>query len=139
MLLFSQVRIGSCSVLPKAHHRYPQGVYIVRKHWPSKRKLGAARGMRTKHDHLIVAVVIGILAVLAYGILRHHGRPVELGDPEYDQYIEGRVTVCIRERLARDMERNRGHLPVRPTPREREATCRLVVLEFDKWHPEARP
>jgi hypothetical protein len=87
----------------------------------------------------IVAALLGRFGLLAYEISRHHGKPVEPGSPEYASYIDDRVAVCIRQHLAADRERNGGKLPILPTPLEREATCRFIVEEFDRLHPNMRP
>jgi hypothetical protein len=97
------------------------------------------RGMGDSRDRLIIATLIGVFVLLAYGIFRHQGRQVEPGSTEYADYIEERIAVCIKKRLAADLERDRRPLPFLPTPSEREGTCRFVVHEFDMLHPEARP
>jgi hypothetical protein len=88
---------------------------------------------------LIFAALLGGFGLLAYEINRRHGNPVEPGSPEYALYIEDRIAVCIRQHLAADRERNGGKIPIVPTPLEREATCRFVVEEFDRLHPNMRP
>jgi hypothetical protein len=95
--------------------------------------------MGALHDRLVVAILTGAFVLVAYGIFRHQGRPAGPGSPEYADYIEGRIAVCVRERLAADRERSRGDLPVLPTPSDREGTCRFLTNEFDRHYPEARP
>jgi hypothetical protein len=90
-------------------------------------------------DRWVIAALAGALALLAYGISRHGGRLVELGSPEYADYIQGQITACVRRRLAADRERNHGDIRTMPIPLDRESTCRFVVEEFDRQHSETRP
>ena len=95
--------------------------------------------MGAGHDRVMVAVLIGVFVLLSYGISRHRGRQVEPGFPEYGNYIEDRVTACIRERLAAHQGGARGERPFLATPSDREAICRFVVHQVDRLHPESRP
>src|SRR5438132_10541832 len=95
--------------------------------------------MGARHDRMMVAVLIGVFILLSYGISRHRARQVEPGFPEYANYIEDRIAACIRERLAAHRGDARGEQPLLASPSEREATCRFVVHQVDRLHPESRP
>jgi hypothetical protein len=92
-----------------------------------------------RRDRRVIAGLLGVVVLVAFGISRHQGRPLELGSPEYVNYIDDRVASCIRQRFAADRERTHGDVSMMPTPLEREVICRFIVEEFDHLHPEARP
>ena len=89
-----------------------------------------------KDRFIIVALAAGFVLV-GYGIFIHWPRQVVPGDAEYVEYIEDHVAACIRARVAKN--RNPSQAVLRPNRDEAESTCRLIVTEFDRNHPESRP
>ncbi len=67
------------------------------------------------------------------------GDRVQLGSPEYAEYIRQQITDCVKESLQDDLKKSREELPVLPTLAQRRAICRYVVTDIDRAFPGARP
>jgi hypothetical protein len=85
-------------------------------------------------DGLVLAAIVGALALLF--VVTRHGRweRVAPGSLEYAAYIESYVAECLEKGWVREP-------PDRPrrSPQEREAACRTFVLDADRFNPGARP
>jgi hypothetical protein len=87
-------------------------------------------------DGLTLAVIVGALALM-FAITRFsQPERVKPGTPEYDAYIEHHIGECLRTPPPID----RSHSEREPTSEaEREAACRVTVLQTDRLNPENRP
>ena len=88
------------------------------------------------NDRPLVVAVAAAFGLLAYGIFTHLPRQVVPGDTEYADYIDTRVALCVKDRLAASQ---RSNAILRQSPHQTEITCRLAVTEYDRSHPELRP
>ena len=88
------------------------------------------------NDRPLVVALVAAFGLLAYGIFTHLPRQVVPGDSGYADYIDMRVALCVKDRLAAS---ERSNALLRQSAQQTEITCRLAVSEFDKSHPDSRP
>jgi len=88
------------------------------------------------NDRPLVVSLVAAFGLLAYGIFTHLPRQVVPGDSGYADYIDLRVSLCVKDRLAAS---ERSNALLRQSVHQTEITCRLAAAEFDKSHPESRP
>jgi hypothetical protein len=83
-------------------------------------------------DWLTLAAIVGSLALIF--VVTRFGQPerVEPGSPEYDAYIEHYIAECLRNPQPIDKGESASQA-------EREAACRVSVLQADRFNPENRP
>ena len=87
-------------------------------------------------DWLTLAAIIGGL-LLMFGLTRFSlPERVKPGSPEYDAYIDHYIGECMRNPPSADKSNGARALPSEP---EREAACRVFVLQADRLNPDARP
>jgi hypothetical protein len=92
--------------------------------------------IRLWNDRPLVIALVAAFALAAHGIYTHLPKQVMPGDSEYEDYIDTRVALCVKDRFAASQHSN---AILRQSTHQTEATCRLAVTEFDKIHPELRP
>jgi len=85
-------------------------------------------------DWLTLVSIIGGLALMFTLTRVVQPERVKPGSPEYDAYIEHYVAECLRNAPAH--EKGKGEPP---SDSEREAACRVTVLQADRLSPDARP
>jgi hypothetical protein len=87
-------------------------------------------------DWLTLATIVGGLALM-FAITRYSlPERVKPGSPEYDAYIEHYVAECMGNQPPIDKSRSEREPP---SESEREAACRVTVLQADRLSPDARP
>jgi hypothetical protein len=87
-------------------------------------------------DGLILTAIVGGLALM-FAVTRYsQPERVKPGSPEYDAYIEHYIAECLRNPQPND-HANGEHEP--PSETEREAACRVSVLQADRLNPDNRP
>ena len=87
-------------------------------------------------DWLTLAMIVSGL-VLMFLITRYsHPARVKPGSPEYTEYIEHYVAECLRNPQSPDKNPAEREPP---SDAEREAACRIFVLQADRLNPEHRP
>jgi hypothetical protein len=85
-------------------------------------------------DWLALAAIVGFLALI-FGITRFdQPERVKPGSPEYDAYIEHYIAECLRNPQPIDKDPSES-----ASQAEREAACRVSVLQADRLSPENRP
>jgi hypothetical protein len=85
-------------------------------------------------DWLILAAIVGSLALM-FAITRFtQPERVKPGSPEYDAYIEHYIAECLRNPQPLDKDHSEA-----PSEAEREAACRVSVLQADRLNPDNRP
>jgi hypothetical protein len=85
-------------------------------------------------DGLTLAAIVGFLALIFLITRFDQPERIKPGSPEYDAYIEHYIAECLRNPQPVD----KG--PSEPTSQaEREAACRVAVLQADRLNPENRP
>ena len=86
-------------------------------------------------DGLILAAIVGGLTLM-FAVTRYsQPERVKPGSPEYDAYIEHYVAECLRNQ---PIDRGSGEREA-PSEAEREAACRVSVLQADRINPDNRP
>ena len=85
-------------------------------------------------DWLTLAAIVGSLALIF--VITRFGQPerVKPGSPEYDAYIEHYIAECLRNPQPIDKGPSES-----ASQAEREAACRVSVLQSDRLNPENRP
>jgi hypothetical protein len=87
-------------------------------------------------DGLILAAIVGGLALM-FAVTRYsQPERVKPGSPEYDAYIEHFIAECLRNPQPTD--RGNGERDT-PSEAEREVACRVSVLHADRLNPDNRP
>jgi hypothetical protein len=89
-------------------------------------------------DQLTLAAIVGGLLLMFF--LTRHSQPerVKPGSAEYDAYIDHYIAECMRNPPPVDKSNSNGtHAP--PSETEREAACRIYVLQADRLNPDVRP
>jgi hypothetical protein len=88
----------------------------------------------TPRDWLTLAGILGALVVMF--VLTRFTQPerVKPGSPEFDAYIDHYVGECLRNPQSLDKT-----IATLPTEAQREAACRIAVLQADRLNPDARP
>ena len=87
-------------------------------------------------DWLILTTIIGGLALMFVVTRFSQPERVKPGSPEYEAYIEHYVAECLRN--PQPPEKSRAEREP-PSVTEREAACRITVLQADRLSPDARP
>ena len=87
-------------------------------------------------DWLTLAAIIGGLLLMF--VMTRFSLPerVKPGSPEYDAYIDRYIAECMRSPPPADKSNGARALP---SESEREAACRVFVLQADRLNPDARP
>ena len=85
-------------------------------------------------DGLILTAIVGGLACMFLFTRWSRDQRVQPGSPEFDAYIERYVVECLQKQWVREPN---GRGP--PSEAEREAACRVFVLQADRFNPDARP
>ena len=85
-------------------------------------------------DWLTLAAIVGGLVVMF--MITRYSQPerVKPGSPEYAEYIEHYIGECLRSPQAFDRTHSESL-----SEAEREAACRVTVLQADRLNPENRP
>jgi hypothetical protein len=91
--------------------------------------------MKPRDWLILVAIMVGLLLVFVITRFRQPER-VKPGSPEYDAYIDRYIGECMRNPPRADKSSGARALP---TESERQAACRMFVLEADRLNPVARP
>jgi hypothetical protein len=83
-------------------------------------------------DRLLLAGILGSLALMFY--LTHLYKPerVRPGTPEWEAYIQQFVEECLKSPARYD-------IPATLPPADLEPTCRAAVLRADRFNPSIRP
>jgi len=107
------------TVLPskaRAHTRGGTGRVMKLRDWPS------------------LAAIVGSLALIF--VITRLGQPerVKPGSPEYHAYIEHYIAECLRNPQPIDKGVSES-----TSQAEREAACRVSVLQADRLNPDNRP
>ena len=94
---------------------------------------GTGRVMKLR-DWLSLAAIVGSLALIF--VITRLGQPerVKPGSPEYDAYIEHYIAECLRNPQPIDKGVSES-----TSQAEREAACRVSVLQADRLNPDNRP
>jgi len=87
-------------------------------------------------DWLTLASIIGGLALMFTLTRVVQPERVKPGSPEYEAYIEHYVSECLRNPPPPEKGRPQAEPP---SDAEREAACRVSVLQADRLSPDARP
>jgi hypothetical protein len=87
-------------------------------------------------DWLILATIVGGLALMF--VITRFSQPerVRPGSPEYTAYIDHYIAECLRN--PQPIDKSLGEREP-PSNAEREAACRVLVLQADRLNPEHRP
>jgi hypothetical protein len=95
-----------------------------------------AREVMKWSDQLSLAAIVGGLLLMFF--LTRHSQPerVKPGSAEYDAYIDHYIAECMRNSPPVDKS-NGTHAS--PSETEREAACRIYVLQADRLNPDVRP
>jgi hypothetical protein len=85
-------------------------------------------------DGLTLAAILGGLLLMF--VMTRFSLPerVKPGSPEFDAYIDHYIAECVRNPPS--IDKSIGALP---TEAERQAACRVAVLQADRLNPDARP
>jgi len=86
----------------------------------------------TLRDRLLLAGILGGLAVMFYVTHIYKPERVRPGTPEWEAYIRQFVEECLKAPARYDIAAN---LP----PAELEPACRAAVIQADRFNPSARP
>lgn len=87
-------------------------------------------------DGLTLTAIVGALALM-FAITRFsQPERIKPGSPEHDAYIEHYIGECLRTPPPADRRRSERE-PI--SEAEREAACRVTVLQADRLNPENRP
>ncbi len=86
----------------------------------------------TLRDRLLLAAILGGLAVMFYVTHIYKPERVRPGTPEWEAYIRQFVEECLKAPARYDIPAN---LP----PAELEPACRTAVIQADRFNPSARP
>jgi hypothetical protein len=87
-------------------------------------------------EGLTLAAIVGALALMFAVTRFSQPERVKPGSPEYDAYIERYIGECLR--TPPTVDRNHSERES-PSAAEREAACRVTVLQADRLNPENRP
>jgi hypothetical protein len=115
---------------------------------PESRRIAAANETATNptdrpspmtlRDALILAAIIGGLALMFFVSRHSRDARVPAGSPEHAAYIEQLVAECVEKQWTWTAEHTDGSRDPRPLA-EREAACRQLVIQNDRFDPSARP
>ena len=83
-------------------------------------------------DQLILAAILGGLALMFFVTHLYKPERVRPGTPEYDAYIQKYVEECLKAPARYEIS---ATLP----PAELEPACRAAVLKADRFNPAERP
>ncbi len=83
-------------------------------------------------DQLILAAILGSLALMFFVTRHYKPERVRPGTPEYEAYIAHFVAECLRSPATYE-------LPVTSSRAELEPACRAAVLRADRFNPTVRP
>jgi hypothetical protein len=97
---------------------------------------GGTWRIMTTRDWLTLASIIGGLALMFTLTRVVQPERVKPGSPEYEAYIEHYVSECLQNPPLPEKGRALGEPP---SDSEREAACRVAVLQADRLSPDARP
>jgi hypothetical protein len=88
------------------------------------------------HDRLTLVAIVGGLLLMFF--LTRYSQPerAKPGSPEYDAYIDYYIAECMRNPPPVDKSNSARALP---SETEREASCRIYVMQADRLNPGARP
>jgi hypothetical protein len=101
--------------------------------WP--KEVGTRQAMKSRDELTLAAIVGGLLLIF---LLTRFTQPerVKPGSPEYDAYIDHYIAECLRNPPPADKSVS-SHAS--PSESEREAACRIYVLQADRLNPDVRP
>jgi hypothetical protein len=90
----------------------------------------------TLHDRLALVTIVGGLLLIF--VLTRYSQPerAKPGSPEYDEYIDYYIAECMRNPPLVDKISSTHALP---SETEREASCRIAVMQADRLNPGGRP
>jgi hypothetical protein len=85
-------------------------------------------------DSLTLAAIVGALALMFVVTRFSQPERVKPGSPEYDAYIDHYIAECLRN--PQPFDKDHGEAAAQA---EREAACRVSVLQADRLNPDNRP
>ena len=85
-------------------------------------------------DGLTLAAIVGCLALIFLITRFDQPERIKPGSPEYDAYIEHYIAECLRNPQPIDKGVTES-----TSQAEREAACRVSVLQADRLNPDNRP
>jgi hypothetical protein len=92
----------------------------------------------TLRDGLILTAIVGGLALMFFVSRHSRDERVPTGSPEHAAFIEQLVAECLEKQWTWTAEHTDGSRDPRPLT-EREAGCRQLVIQSDRFDPSARP
>jgi hypothetical protein len=105
---------------------------------------GTWRVMKLR-DSLTLAAIVGGLLLMFFMTRLSLPERVKPGSPEYDAYIDHYIAECLQNQAA---DKGNGvqstgapgnGIHALPSESEREAACRVYVLQADRLNPDVRP
>jgi hypothetical protein len=100
--------------------------------------VGTLDAMKSR-DQLTLAAIVGGLLLMFF--LTRYSQPerVKPGSPEYDAYIDHYIAECLRNPPPAPPPDKSTASQASPSESEREAACRVYVLQADRLNPDVRP